>query len=49
MKKALLLLLFSPLYQGAASAQETWSLQDCINHALTHNIQIRKNQMPSWA
>ena len=26
-------------------AQQTWSLQDCINHALQHNIQIQKNRI----
>ena len=45
MKKALLLLFFSPVCFGHAQAQKTWSLQDCIDHALTHNIQIQKNQI----
>lgn len=43
MKKAVLLLFFNPFY--SVLAQETWSLEDCINHALSHNIQIQKNQI----
>ena len=45
MKKALLLLFFSPICFGHTQAQNTWSLQDCIDHALAHNIQIQKNQI----
>ncbi len=44
-KRALFLLLCGPLFQAPLAAQETWSLQDCINYALTHNIQIQKNQV----
>lgn len=45
MKKALLLLFLNPLYCIQGQSQDTWSLQDCINHALTHNIQIQKNKV----
>ncbi len=44
-KKALFLLLWGPLCHAPLAAQETWSLQDCINYALSHNIQIQKNQV----
>lgn len=29
---------------GQARAQEAWSLRDCIDYALEHNIQIRRSQ-----
>ncbi len=44
-KRALFLLLWGPLCHAPLAAQETWSLQDCINYALSHNIQIQKNQV----
>lgn len=30
---------------GTASAQQTWNLEQCIDYALTHNIQIQKNRV----
>ena len=33
------------LCAGAASAQQTWTLQDCLNYALKHNIQVQKNRI----
>jgi outer membrane protein len=29
---------------GALSAQDAWSLSDCINHARTHNIDVQKGE-----
>lgn len=33
------------LYAGAAYAQQTWTLQDCLDYALKHNIQVQKNRI----
>jgi len=30
---------------GTASAQQTWTLQDCLDYALEHNIQVQKNRI----
>lgn len=30
---------------GTASAQQAWTLQDCLNYALEHNIQVQKNRL----
>ena len=30
---------------GNASAQQTWTLQDCLDYALKHNIQVQKNRI----
>jgi len=30
---------------GTASAQQTWTLQDCLDYALKHNIQVQKNRI----
>ena len=30
---------------GSAFAQQTWTLQDCLNYALEHNIQVQKNRL----
>ena len=38
-------LLFSMLLAGTASAQQTWTLQDCLDYALEHNIQVQKNRI----
>lgn len=43
MKVRFLILLM--LCAGAASAQQTWTLQDCLNYALKHNIQVQKNRI----
>ena len=36
-----LILLMSGLFSSPLFSQQTWSLQDCIDHALTHNIELR--------
>ena len=33
------------LCAGTASAQQAWTLQDCLNYALEHNIQVQKNRI----
>ena len=38
-------LLFLMLCGGTASAQQTWTLQDCLDYALEHNIQVQKNRI----
>ncbi|MBR5394560.1 MAG: TolC family protein [Bacteroidaceae bacterium] len=43
MKARILSLLI--LCCGTIYAQQVWTLQDCINHALNHNIQIQKNRI----
>lgn len=43
MKTRLLVLLM--LCSGTAFAQQTWTLQDCLNYALEHNIQVQKNRI----
>lgn len=30
---------------GTASAQQTWTLQDCLDYALKHNIQVQKKRI----
>ncbi|MBR4307693.1 MAG: TolC family protein [Bacteroidaceae bacterium] len=43
MKKSFL--LFFLLCASNAPAQQTWTLQDCIDYALKHNIQVQKNRI----
>jgi len=43
MKTRILFLLI--LCAVAASAQETWTLQDCLDYALQHNIQVQKSRI----
>ena len=43
MKKSFL--LFFLFCASAAPAQQTWTLQDCIDYALKHNIQVQKNRI----
>ena len=43
MKARILSLLI--LCCGTVYAQQVWTLQDCIDHALNHNIQIQKNRI----
>ena len=33
------------LCAGTASAQQNWTLQDCLDYALKHNIQVQKNRI----
>ena len=39
------LLIVLASWIGLSYAQETWSLQDCIDYALQNNIQIQKNRI----
>lgn len=41
-RRGLLLLMF---LAGTVSAQETWTLQNCLDYALKHNIQVQKNRI----
>lgn len=45
-KKVLMLSLATLLAAGSlkAQSQEAWSLKDCIDYALSHNIQVKRNQ-----
>lgn len=45
MKKIPLLLSIPFVICSSLTAQNAWTLQDCINHALQHNIQIKKNKI----
>ena len=33
------------LFAGTASAQQAWTLQECLDYALKHNIQVQKNRV----
>ena len=33
------------LFAGTTSAQQAWTLQDCLDYALKHNIQVQKNRI----
>lgn len=44
-KKVFAILCMAAFSTAAIWAQEAWSLQDCIDHALRNNIQIRKNRL----
>ena len=43
MKVRILILLM--LCVGTASAQQAWTLQDCLDYAVQHNIQVQKNRV----
>ncbi|MCR4920772.1 MAG: TolC family protein [Bacteroidaceae bacterium] len=45
MKGKLLFVVLASMTFIAAGAQQAWSLQDCIDHALQHNIQIQKGRI----
>ncbi len=44
-KKKILLLIGLTSWMCTSYAEETWSLQDCIDYALQNNIQIQKNRI----
>ena len=44
MKARTTLFLFM-LCTASVFAQQTWTLQDCLDHALKHNIQVQKNRI----
>lgn len=39
------ILSFLLLCTGTVSAQQAWTLQDCLDYALEHNIQVQKNRI----
>ena len=39
------ILSFLLLCSGTVSAQQAWTLQDCLDYALEHNIQVQKNRI----
>lgn len=39
------ILLFTVLLASASASAETWSLDRCIDHAMTHNISVRQSQL----
>ena len=41
------LIIILVMLTGLASAQEQWSLEDCINYAITNNIQIKQQELNS--
>ena len=45
MKEKILYAALACMTLLTAKAQQAWSLQDCINHALQHNIQIQKDRI----
>ncbi|MDP2423017.1 MAG: TolC family protein [Bacteroidales bacterium] len=42
MKKPAIIILFFLLAFGTVNAQKVWTLEDCINHALENNIQVKQ-------
>lgn len=44
MKKCIILIAVL-LFSGGSFAQQNWSLRDCIDYALKHNIQIQKQEI----
>ena len=38
-------LFFLMLITGTGYAQQAWTLQDCLDYALEHNIQVQKNRI----
>lgn len=42
MRKLGIVLMLGLACAFQAQAQETWSLQKCVDHALTHNISIKQ-------
>ncbi len=40
-----LILLLSGLFSSPLFSQQTWSLQDCIDHAIQHNIELRLQRL----
>lgn len=44
MKRTIIFFLLLPLLAGNVSAQKEWTLQQCIDYALEHNISIKKQK-----
>ena len=45
LQKCIALLLFGVLCSANGAAQKKWSLQECIDYALTNNIQLKQNMI----
>lgn len=45
MKKSMILLLLAFAQMQGAAQQKVWTLSDCINHALEHNITVRQSEL----
>lgn len=45
MNKKILIIVTSLLAMSALNAQGKWSLQECIDHALNHNIEIKQQEL----
>ncbi len=45
MKRGVLVLATVALYAASLRAQEEWTLRQCIDYALTNNIQVQKNRV----
>ena len=45
MKKILFLFIFISIFTSGAYTQQVWTLQNCIDYALTNNIQIKQQQL----
>jgi outer membrane protein len=43
-KITILTVLFLMLFSGTISAQKLWTLEECINHAMKNNLQIRQTE-----
>ena len=47
MKKKISFALLAIFYLTQVAAQESWSLEECISHAITNNIQIKQQELNS--
>ena len=45
MKKSMILILLALAQMQGAAQQKEWTLSDCINHALEHNITVRQSEL----
>ena len=45
MKKSMILLLLVLTQMQGAAQQKEWTLSDCINYALEHNISVRQSEL----
>ncbi|KAF5076354.1 Outer membrane efflux protein BepC [anaerobic digester metagenome] len=44
-RKTILFLLFTGLISGGVTAQQVWTLEQCIDHALTNNLQVKQSML----
>lgn len=45
MRRISLLILLAVVLQGSMRAQQVWSLEKCIQHALSNNLQLKQQQL----